>query len=222
MKLEMKKGTAMRSTVCTLVGLFALCGTLFAAERSNKPNVLFVISDDLDCRVGCYGDPVAKTPSLDRLAEMGVRFDRAYCQFPLCNPTRCSVLSGRCPTTTGVLDNNTLLVLEEGRQTMPQCFAEQGYAVAEFGKIWHGPNRGFGPGEPRPSVRGKGKAVGWFTPQERAEQQADDPDFWEKNHSPYRNLLLKDPDAYAWANVFGPLPDEEPGTDAPIADRAIE
>ena len=189
-----------------------------AADQAVRPNVLFLISDDLDCRIGCYGDETAKTPNLDRLAAMGVRFDKAYCQFPLCNPTRCSVLSGRYPTSTGVLDNNTLLMLPEGHQAMPEFFESQGYAVAEFGKIWHGPNRGFRADGPKPPFAAR---ANWFTPQERAEQQAEDPEYWEKNHSPYRNLTLSDPERYSWANEFGPLGNDEPGKDAPIADKAL-
>lgn len=59
-----------------------------AAADEARPNVLFVVSDDLNCRIGCYDDSMAKTPNLDRLAGMGVRFDRAYCQFAVCNPSR--------------------------------------------------------------------------------------------------------------------------------------
>ena len=81
--------------------------TPMAIAADSRPNVLFVVSDDLDCRIRCYGDPVAITPNIDRLARRGVRFDRAYCQYPLCNPTRSSVLSGLYPVTSGVLDNNT-------------------------------------------------------------------------------------------------------------------
>ena len=196
----------------------ALAGGAVAQAR---PNVLFLISDDLDCRIGCYGDPVAITPSIDRLAARGVRFDRAYCQYPLCNPTRSSVLSGRYPTSTGVLDNNTWLILEEGQQTLPRFFEQNGYSVATFGKIWHGRNRGFARGEALPTPGPKVQAGGWVTPAERARQQAGQPDYWEKNHSPYRNMRVPDPTQYAWANVYGPLPKGERGTDAPIADAAI-
>ena len=136
-----------------------------ALAQPVRPNVLFVVVDDLDCRIGCYGDPVAKTPNLDRLARQGVRFEKAYCQYPLCNPTRSSVLSGRYPTSTRVLDNNTFLQLEPGQAMLPTYFARNGYAMATFGKIWHPPNRGFAPDEPLPKT-----PQPWFTPVQRAVQ----------------------------------------------------
>ncbi|HIQ21697.1 MAG TPA: hypothetical protein EYH34_10755 [Planctomycetes bacterium] len=185
------------------------------SSRRRRRNVLFIISDDLNCRIGCYGDRLARTPHIDRLASWGVRFERAYCQFPLCNPTRCSVLTGLYPTTTGVLDNNTLLLLDGRAETIQDCFRRHGYAVAEHGKIWHGRNRGIRPGESKP----KGE---WYTPEERARQQAEEPDYWQRHHSPYRHRTVADPERYAWANVYGPLKPGDRGRDAPVADRAIK
>ncbi len=189
-----------------------------AAAAGPRPNVLFIVSDDLDCRIRCYGDPVAITPNLDRLAARGVRFDRAYCQYPLCNPTRSSVLSGMYPVTTGVLDNNTYLELDEGQRTLPEYFEQQGYAVTQMGKIFHGPNRGMRRGAAKPPQANQA----WFTPEERARQQADDPSLWRRTHSPYRNLVIPNPQQYAWANVYGPLPAGDRGPDAPVADQAID
>src|SRR5262245_45360329 len=70
-----------------------------AATGARRPNVLFIIADDLRPELGCYGNPVVRTPSIDRLAASGVTFTRAYCQYPLCNPSRSSMLTGRYPTT---------------------------------------------------------------------------------------------------------------------------
>ncbi len=95
--------------------LLLLCGgstSLAAAEK--PPNVLFLISDDLNNMLGCYGDPLAKTPNIDRLAARGVRFDRAYCSFPLCGPSRNSMLTGLYPNSTGILANAQIF-----RQTIP-------------------------------------------------------------------------------------------------------
>jgi uncharacterized sulfatase len=95
--------------------------------------------DDLNNRIGCYGDPVVKTPNIDRLAGRGVRFDRAYCNYPLCNPSRTSLLSGRRPETTRVFDNTTQPRTYLGDIAfMPEYFKSQGYFTARVGKIAHG------------------------------------------------------------------------------------
>ncbi len=192
-------------------------GVAVSGAEPRRPNVLFVVVDDLDCRIKCFGDPVAITPNLDRLAKRGVRFDRAYCQYPLCNPTRSSVLSGRYPTTTGVLDNNTYLMLDPAQQTMPDYFAAHGYHVTQLGKIFHLQNHGMKRGTTKPE-----KPVGWFTPEERASQKASEPDYWTKNQSPYRNMKVQDPKRFAWANVYEPLPAGDRGDDAAVADKAIQ
>src|SRR3954447_18162417 len=85
-----------------------------AAPPNDKLNVLFIISDDLNNFEGCYGDPLAKTPNMDRLASRGVRFDRAYCQFPVCAPSRNSFLTGLYPNSSGILVNGQIF-----RQTVP-------------------------------------------------------------------------------------------------------
>jgi len=112
-----------------------------AVDKSiRKPNVLFLMSDDMRVEIGCYGSRFgAKTPNLDALAISGVRFDRNYCQFPLCNPSRASLLTGRNPTRTSVLGNRTdFRVAHPDWTTLPQLFKDNGYVTVRAGKIYHG------------------------------------------------------------------------------------
>jgi iduronate 2-sulfatase len=110
-----------------------------AQPRGGKLNVLLVAVDDLNNRIGCYGDPIVKTPNIDRLARRGVRFDHSYCNYPLCNPTRTSLLSGRRPETTRVYDNRTWPRKFLGDVVfLPEYFKAQGYFTARVGKIAHG------------------------------------------------------------------------------------
>lgn len=76
------------------------------ARAAEKLNVLSIISDDLRPESGSYGSPLGKTAHIDALAASGVRFNHAYCQFPLCNPPRVSMLNSRQPVTTGIIDNH--------------------------------------------------------------------------------------------------------------------
>lgn len=102
-------------------------------------NVLLIISDDLRTELGCYGSELAETPHLDSLAAAGVLFERAYCQFSLCNPSRSSMLTGRRPTTTGVLGNRTWFGDAHPEfVSLPKYFREHGYTTLRAGKIFHG------------------------------------------------------------------------------------
>lgn len=107
------------------------------AARSRK-NVLFVVADDLNNALGCYGDTLAKTPHVDAFAKRAMVFDRAYCQFPLCQPSRTSFLSGRRPETTKVLTLQTPTREYLGDAVfLPEYFRKAGYFTAHAGKIFH-------------------------------------------------------------------------------------
>ncbi len=128
----------MRSFVLVIVALFAFGLPETASAIETRPNVLFIAVDDLACTLGCYGDLVAKTPHIDRLAATGVRFDRAYNQLPLCNPTRASVMTGLRPDTIKVYDLDRHFRDEvPDVVTLPQAFQQSGFYAARVGKIYH-------------------------------------------------------------------------------------
>ncbi|SHE82403.1 Arylsulfatase A [Mariniphaga anaerophila] len=133
--------------------------------QAQKPNVLFIISDDLNTRIGPYMDIEKHTPNLDRLAEEGVKFSRTYCQYPLCGPSRTSLMSGLYPESNGVLANSYVYGnyramnsnLKE-HPSMTGFLREQGYFTARVSKIYH---------------------MGVPGGIERGEAGPDDPDSWD-------------------------------------------
>lgn len=113
------------------------------AATADRPNVLFIATDDLAATLGCYGHRVAKTPNLDRLAARGVRMLRAYSQFALCSPSRSSLMTGLAPDTTTVYDlQRHFRTALPQVTTLSQCFAQNGYFTARVGKIYHYGNPG--------------------------------------------------------------------------------
>ena len=126
-------------TGCLATTMIATMGYWTAAAAPPaKLNVLFVAVDDMNCDLGCFGSPTVKSPSLDRLAARGVCFQRTYCQYPLCSPSRTSLLTGLTPDTTQVFDlKKHFREVMPDVVTLPQMFRRAGYFAGRVGKIYH-------------------------------------------------------------------------------------
>jgi len=121
----------------------AASGASFELSRppARRPNVLFIAVDDLRPQLGCYGSRHVKTPSLDRLAREGIRFNRAYCQQAVCAPSRTSLLTGARPDTTRVHDLQTPLnTVRPDLISLPRHLKNHGYETVSLGKVYHHAN----------------------------------------------------------------------------------
>ncbi len=193
--------------------LFACMATLLPPLHADakKPNVLFIAVDDMNNDLGCYGVPLVKSPNIDRLAKEGVTFERAYCQFPLCSPSRSSVMTGLRPDTIRVFD-----LKYHFRQDMPeavtlsQLFKNNGYYAARVGKIFH-----------------------YGNPGQIGTSGLDDPYSWEEFHNPAgrdHTALEQDVINYTPKRGLGagmafysdPSGKNEDHTDGKVASKAIE
>ncbi|MEO2042311.1 MAG: sulfatase [Pirellulales bacterium] len=111
----------------------------YPAQKSSRPNILFIAIDDLRPELGCYGNKGIHSPNLDRLATQGRCFLRAYCQEAICSPSRASLLTGSRPDTIGVIENRAYFRdLNPHIVTLPQHFIAHGYSAVYSGKIFHG------------------------------------------------------------------------------------
>jgi iduronate 2-sulfatase len=136
MQMMLCPPTSLISRPAGRIGLLTLLACVGSASPT-RPNVLFIMSDDLRPDLSCYGSSV-ETPNLDRLAGRGVRFERSWVQYPLCNPSRTSMLTGRYPTTTGALTNRIHFRHSyPDMVTLPQLFKNAGYDAVGIGKVFH-------------------------------------------------------------------------------------
>ena len=160
-----------------------LCLTAASGIAQDRLNVLFIATDDMNNDLGTYGHPVVRTPNFDRLARLGIRFDRAYCNYPVCNPSRASLMTGLYPDQTRVRNNsvhfrNTIPKVK----TLPQMFRDNGYYVARIGKIYH-----FG------------------VPGDIGEDGLDDPSSWEETVNPRGRDKWEEDQIYSIDSVTGNL-----------------
>ncbi|KAK7097562.1 iduronate 2-sulfatase-like [Littorina saxatilis] len=108
------------------------------AEASSRPNVLFLVVDDLRPKLGCYGETNMVTPNIDQLAAKSVKFEHAYVQQAVCSPSRTSFLTGRRPDTTRIFDLVHYFRNVSGNfTTLPEHFKNNGYVTQSVGKIFH-------------------------------------------------------------------------------------
>jgi iduronate 2-sulfatase len=131
-------GVQMRHQFVLVILAVVSCANYATAANGPKRNVLFIVTDDCNCDLSCFGHSVVKTPNIDRLAKRGTLFTHAYCQYPVCNPSRASFMTGLYPDQTGVLSNAGDFRLKNPNVvTMSQMFRNQGYRAVRIGKIYH-------------------------------------------------------------------------------------
>ncbi|MCK4853498.1 MAG: sulfatase [Bacteroidales bacterium] len=106
-------------------------------KENQRLNVLFIAVDDLRTELGCYGNEVIKSPNIDKLANEGILFNRAYCQQPICMASRASLLSGLRPDTLRIYNNKSLDELAPDVLTLNQHFENNGYQIWASGKVYH-------------------------------------------------------------------------------------
>jgi N-acetylglucosamine-6-sulfatase len=121
----------------SLLLLLAVSPNLWAAPTASRPNIIFILVDDLRWDdLGCAGHPFSHTPNIDRVAREGARFLNAFATTPLCSPSRASILTGEYAHTHGIIDNTERSPQSHQLKTFPQELQKAGYATAFFGK-WH-------------------------------------------------------------------------------------
>jgi iduronate 2-sulfatase len=121
----------------TLFILFNILGGSKAQKDINKPNVLFLIVDDLRPELGCYDNSNVISPNIDNIADQGLVFNNVYCQTAICMPSRVSVLSGLRPESTAMAGRITQKSVPAEVISLPQLFKNAGYSTISIGKVYH-------------------------------------------------------------------------------------
>ena len=139
MKVKQQPETRIVSPGILFALVLVLC--VCSAQADERPNVLFIVCDDLNTHVSTSGYEHIQTPALDSLAAAGLTFHRAFCQYPVCGPSRASLLTGLYPESSGVLNNKVdIRQTRPGTLSMPQFFKQNGYWTGSVGKVFHSPN----------------------------------------------------------------------------------
>ncbi len=171
----------MKKLTWVLNALFFVFILQVQAQKSVKPNILFIAIDDLKPELGCYGNKIIKTPNIDRLAKMGTVFLSNYCQQSVCGPTRASLMTGMRPDATKVWDLKTQMRdMNPDIVTLPQYLISQGYTTCGAGKIYH----------PSSALK-KIDPVSWNTPYVEAEASDYANGLGKPANSQYQNAATK-------------------------------
>ncbi len=211
-----------------LVLLTLFCRTM-SGQSEVRPNVLFIVVDDLRPELGCYGESHISSPAIDALAASGRRFERAYCQQAVCNPSRTSVMTGMRPDSVGVTSNRLYFRdFHPELVTLPEHFKQHGYHTMAIGKIYHGT---YPAGSSKNSWDGIGDPQSWSEPALRfgpryyytEEGIAAAKEVFHQIYQPNN----PGPDDWTQKVVFGPAtesPEVSDGTlyDGQVADAAVE
>ena len=160
------RNTVLFRMMCFVVALLASA----AVQAAEKPNVLFIAIDDLRPELGCYGNREVLTPNLDKLAATGLRFDRAYCQYAICGPSRASLLTGLRPDSLKIEEIDTFFrKTVPDVVTLPQHFKAHGYESLYVGKVFHPGQTDDAISWSRPvKVPGKGGEGRYYLPESNA------------------------------------------------------
>ena len=185
----------------------ALAGSCALAAKE-APDILFIAVDDLRTELGCYGHKIVKSPNIDRLAEQGMIFKKAYAQQALCGPSRCSIMSGLRPGSTGIHENRFMVTdVVPGIITLPKFFKDNGWKTMSVGKIYHNVKDDFSSWE----ERGGGYRSNWIS----AEVQ----DYFDRRTEEGKALGLTDWRLYNYA--CGPATEREDVEDSEYTDGGI-